>query len=280
MINGLSYGTFATLGLVLACSLPICSQTSPPQDMAIRSQQELAIALLKAESERPTDVANLLKNNAQLLSVALWQAFMDAAAQKYSENLQDRSFLLYDIARQVALELNEKKLLARTYYYLGRSYSGLNQFEKAKAAYLASRKAFAVAGLQRDLIYILSDLGTLSLIQEDYAAARGYSEESVRLADSLSNSTSPSGAWPDEYGRAGSLKTLGELAMREGNIPQAIDSLQSSLTLYHQLNKGNSYYDYYVAEVYAALGRVWTSAGDNLQALAFLNKALRHLENT
>ena len=246
----------------------------PRQNAAIQSQQELTLALLKAQSETPPEVATLLKDNAQLLSEALWQAFMDAAAKKYSENLHDRSFLLYDIARQVALQLNEKKLLARTHYYLGRSYSGLNQLQKAKAAYIESQNAFAAAGLQRDLIYILSDLGTLSLIQEDYAAARGFSEDSVKLAESLSGSTAPAGAWPDEYGRAGSLSTLGELAMRDGNIPQAIDYLQSSLTLYQKLNNGNSYYDYYVADVYASLGRVSTSAGDNVQALDFLNKAL------
>ena len=166
-----------SIGLLLVCSLTICSQTSSTQSIPIRSQQELALALLKAQTERPAEVPILLKDNAQLLSEAFWQEILDAAVRRYSQNEQDRAFLLYAIAEQVAAELKNQKLLAKTYYYLGRSYSGLNQFDKAKAAYLESKKAFAAAGLERDLIYILSDLGTLSFIQEDYTAARSYSEE-------------------------------------------------------------------------------------------------------
>jgi CHAT domain-containing protein len=271
--NKVSVGA-VSVGLVLACSQTICSQTSSAQSITIRSQQELALALLKAQTERPADVPSLLKANAQFLSETFWQEILDAAAQRYSQNQQDRAFLLYAIARQVAAELKSQKLLAKTYYYLGRSYSGLNQFDKAKAAYLESKKAFTAAGLERDLIYILSDLGILCFIQEDYAAARSYSEESVKLADSVKGSVAPQGAWPDEFGVAGALSTLGELAAREGDISQALDYLQRSLTLYQRLSNAESSYDYYLADVHASLGRVYMSAGDNVQALAVLNKAL------
>jgi len=263
-----------SIALVLVCSLRTCSQTSSTQSIPIRSQHELALALLKAQTERPAEVPCLLKDNAQLLSEAFWQEILDAAVRRYSQNEQDRAFLLYAIAEQVAAELKNQKLLAKTYYYLGRSYSGLSQFDKAKAAYLQSKKAFAAAGLERDLIYILSDLGTLSFIQEDYTAARSYSEESVKLADSLKGSGAPQGTWPDEFGLAGALSTLGELAAREGDISQALDDLQRSLTLYQHLNNPKSSYDYYLADVYSSLGRVYTSAGDNVQALAVLSKAL------
>ena len=262
-----------SIGFVLACSLRICSQTST-QSTPIQSQQELALALLKAQTERPADVPSLLKTNAQFLSEGFWQEILDAAARRYSQNQQDRAFLLYGIAQQVAAELKNQKLLAKTYYYLGRSYSGVNQFDKAKVAYLESKKAFAAAGLERDLIYILSDLGTLSFIQEDYAAARRYSEETVKLADGLKSSAAPQGAWPDAFGVAGALSTLGELAAREGDISQALDYLQRSLTLYQHLNNAGASYDYYLADVYASLGRVYMSAGDNVQALAILSKAL------
>ena len=264
-----------SIGFALVCALSTYSQTSSStQSIPIRSQQDLALALLKAQTERPADVQSLLRDNTQFLSEAFWQEILNAATKRYAENQHERAFLLYAIARQVAAELKSQKLLAKTYYYLGRSYSGLNQFDKAKAAYLESKKAFAAAGLERDLIYILSDLGTLSFIQEEYAAARSYSEESVKLADSVKGSVAPHGAWPDEFGVAGALSTLGELAAREGDISQALDYLQRSLTLYQRLNDAESSYGYYLADVHASLGRVYTAAGDNVQALAVLNKAL------
>ena len=262
------------MALVLICSLRICSQTSSTQSIPITSQQELALALLKAQAEQPADVPSLLKANAQFVSEEFWQGILDAAAWQYSQNQQDRAFLLYAIAQQVAGQLNSQKLSAKTYYYLGRSYSGISQFDKAQVAYLESKKAFAAAGLERDQIYILSDLGILSFIQEDYAAARSYSEESVSLAASLKDSDAPAAAWPDEFGLAEALSTLGELAGREGNISQALNDLQRSLTLYQELNNAKSSYDYYLADVYASLGRVYMSAGDNVQALAVLSKAL------
>ena len=268
------YGSFISIGFVLVCSLSVHTQTASPQPTPIRSQQEFALALLKAQTERPTDVPSLLKSNTQLLSEEFWQEILDAAARRYSQGQQDRAFLLYEIAKQVAAELKSQKLLAKTYYYIGRSFSVLNQFKQSKAAYLESEKAFAAAGLERDRIYILSDLGVLSFIQEDYAAARKYSEEAVSLANGLKGSSLPLGAWPDEYGVAGALSTLGELAAREGNISQALDDLERSVTLYQRLNNEKASYDYYLANVYASLGRVYVSAGDNVQALARLSKAL------
>jgi tetratricopeptide (TPR) repeat protein len=45
--------------------------------------------------------------------------------------------------------------------------------------------------------------------------------------------------------------------------------------LYEHLNRSNSVYDYYLADAYAGLGRAYTSAGDNRNALIHLNKALK-----
>lgn len=196
------------------------------------------------------------------------------AARKYYENQSDQCLLLYDAARQVALQLKDSRLLATTHYNLARTYSGWNQHEKAKAAYLESLRVFADAGMEHDLIYVQSDLGTINYILEDYSAAKDWSEKSLKLAESLRTSNAPPGAWPDEYGMASALSTLGELAMREGDFTQAIDDLQRSLALYQQLSHGGSNYDYYLVEVYAALGRVYTTAGDHRLALSFLEKAL------
>src|SRR4029079_8744350 len=70
----------------------------------------------------------------------------------------------------------------------------------------------------------------------------------------------------------GSLRTLGELSLRDGDIDQAISQFQRALKLLDELNRDHDY-DFYVTEAYAGLGRVYTSAGDHVKALASLNSA-------
>jgi len=74
------------------------------------------------------------------------------------------------------------------------------------------------------------------------------------------------------FGIAGSLRTRGELSLRDGDIDEAISEYQRALNLLNELNRDRSY-DFYVSETHAGLGRVYTSAGDHVKALAALNSA-------
>ena len=192
------------IGLILCiwCASFIAQDSQPQND------QELIIKLWKVARENPTGVSPILRANRQLVTADLWDQIESLAAQKYYEN-PDHAFLLYELSRQVSIELNDQKLLGKTFYDIARSYSGLRQYEHAKSAYLKSEKAFVAAGLGRDVIYILSDLGTISLIQEQYEDAQEYSERSITLAENLKGSPVPPAAWPDSFGVAGSLRTVG-----------------------------------------------------------------------
>lgn len=252
--------------LLCTIGLPVQAQ----QSQTIKTETELILALVKT-SETPKEITNLLHTNASLVTENLWETLMVLAAQKFYQNT-NQAFHLYDLAHEVALQLKDQKRVAKTYYNIARSHSGLGNYDKATAAYLESRKGFEAAASERDLIYILSDLGLISLIQERYDDAREYSESSISLAERLKNSTAPAGAWPDAFGIAGSLRTLGELSLRNGDIDQAISQFQRALTFLNQLNRDRGY-DFYVTEAFAGLGRVYTSAGDHVKALASLNSA-------
>lgn len=78
---------------------------------------------------------------------------MAVATNKFYQN-SEQAFRLYDLAREVALQLKDQKRLAKTYYNIARSHSGLGDYDKATAAYLESRKAFEAAASERDVIYI------------------------------------------------------------------------------------------------------------------------------
>src|SRR5438132_3242556 len=161
-----------------------------------------------------------------------------------SEREQARSEVtLNETAVQVAKQLSDSKLLAITYYQLGHTYSDRNLFPQAIASYEKSKDGFERAGLTRDEIYVLADLGALYFIQEDYQKARECSEGSLRIAESA-NSSVPAGAYPDDFGKARALLTLGDLDTDEGNYEQAVEKLQRSLALYQRLNGSSSSYDF------------------------------------
>lgn len=180
---------------------------------------------------------------------------------------------LNEIAVQIATGRNDTKLLGSSFYRLGHSYSDAKQFERAIGAYEKSEAAFHAAGLVRDEVYVLADLGALYFIQEDYARARENSERSLALLNKAAVDA-PAGAFPDEYGKARALLTLGDLDTHEGNYEQAIENLQLSLLQYDRLTAPASLKDLYAADVYGALGRAYPEIGQSNLGLVNLNKAL------
>jgi len=186
---------------------------------------------------------------------------------------QTRSDVTLNDGVKLPSQLKDSKLLATAYYQLGHLYSDRNLFPEAIAAYENSKDGFERAGLIRDEIYVLADLGALYFIQEDYKKARECSEQSLHLAE-RANSSEPAGAYPDDFGKARALLTLGDLDTDEGNYEQAVEKLQNSLALYQRLNGSSSSYDLHIAGVYGALGRAYPEIGDSTTGLFCLNKAL------
>jgi CHAT domain-containing protein/Tfp pilus assembly protein PilF len=186
---------------------------------------------------------------------------------------QTRSDVTLNDGVKLPSQLKDSRLLANAYYQLGHLYSDRNLYPEAIAAYENSKDGFERAGLIRDEIYVLADLGALYFVQEDYKKARECSEQSLHLAESA-NSSEPAGAYPDDFGKARALLTLGDLDTDEGNYEQAVEKLQNSLALFQRLNGSSSSYDLYIAGVYGALGRAYPEIGDSTTGLLCLNKAL------
>jgi CHAT domain-containing protein len=238
----------------------------------IQTKTELVSALCRLNEDQQSREL-LLKSHPELVNSQLWRDLNDLASAAYLIS-PEQSLNIYDVAIQVAGQLNDPKLLATTYYNSGRIFSASNQFSKAIDAYEKSREYCEQAGSQRDLIYILADLGAFHFILENYLKAQDYSERSIKLAEKLKASNAPLGAWPDDFGRARALQTLADIDLRGGDHSQALEKLQTSLALYQQLNGEGATYDFYIAGDLMALGRVHTAAGDNTRALLSLNRAL------
>lgn len=216
----------------------------------------------------------LLTRHRNLLTPGFWKKLMTRAMSVYGNAGGERSLHLYDAAIEIAQILNDRKRLGAAWYGRGLVLSGVGRTQEAIHAYFLAKRFYEDAGAWRDVLYVLSDLGTLHLIAEDYKQARALSEECLKLAESLKTSDAPSGMWPDEYGVASALSTLGALFQREGDYSRAIDHLQRSLAIYQALDKGTMKYGANIADTLAAIGRVYKYGGDPRQALQFLQLAL------
>lgn len=237
-------------------------------------EDELIAALLKSAAEQPASVKTLLRNNRPLVTPALWDKLMKRANMAYYYDSPATAFVIYDVTKDVAVLLNDKKLLALTYYNIARSHSGLLQIDAAISAHLLCRQNFEEAGLQRDIIYVLADLGALHLYAENQPRARLYSEQSIALAEQLKTSAAPPGAWPDEYGLATAHSTLGNVNFNEGHFEQGIAFLEKALALYQGLDQKGAPYSANIADTLANLGRFHSMMGDHQRALLHLNRAL------
>ncbi|HEY6245441.1 MAG TPA: CHAT domain-containing protein, partial [Pyrinomonadaceae bacterium] len=239
----------------------------------IQNEAQLVAALCRASSDKQA-IDTLLRSHAQFVNSQLGSNLNDAAAAAYYGPTPERSIAIYQIAIEIGSRLQDYRLIGMTYYNLGRTYSGFNQFSKAIEAYQHSKEAFEKAGRQRDLIYVLADMGAFYFILEDYQKARNYSEQSIALAGKLKRENQPAGAWPDDFGRARAVQTLGEIALREGSHTYALEKLQEAVALYERLSGTTRTYDYYLASVYEALGRLYPELGDSRRALLYFNQAL------
>ncbi len=262
---------FILCSLLLLSIFPLIA-TGQDRESSIQSEADLVSALCSKETNQPA-IQSLIKSHPQLINSDLWTEVNKQAVAAYYSQSPERSIDIYNIAIQVAAQLHDPKLLAATYYSIGRTYSGLNKFRDAIDSYEKSRSYFEHTGQTAGLANILADLGALYLIQEDYAKARDYSKQSITSTNNVkTNSAKDISA--DSPSRARALLTLGEIDSRDGNHPAALEKLQESLALYQRLSRESSYYDYYVAGAYGAIGRVYPDFGDYAKALSYLSKGL------
>ncbi|HXM36789.1 MAG TPA: CHAT domain-containing tetratricopeptide repeat protein [Pyrinomonadaceae bacterium] len=258
------------IAVILLTTLTALGQTT---DGGIQNEFQLVAALCRYDRDQRSREL-LLSQTPQLVNVRLWRQLINRASAAYYGPSPKESLTIYELAIDIAHKLNSPRLLATTYYNLGRTHSALNQIPSAIEDYEKSRANFEQAGLQRELIYVLADLGAFYFILEDYQKARDYSEQSISLAEKLKTTREPPAAFPDDFGRARAFLTLGEDDSRNGSHEGAIERLEQSLALYQHLNAGSHSYDFYIGGVYGALGRAYPEVGDSARALLCLNKAL------
>jgi CHAT domain-containing protein/lipoprotein NlpI len=255
--------------VLLRCVVVIClSATIAYGQVEINDRDGLVNALFGVCRGDLSCSSKLLETNKALVTTELWRQSIDLADSPLASSLSS-----YQIALQIATRLGNKHLQATTYYKTGRWYFGQGKIDLAIEHFTQSKALFGEAGLQRDLIYVLADLGLMSIYKGDYIEASRYSEESLTVAQRVKSTSTDAGDLPDEYGIGTALSNLGYISRRNGDYDQALDYFQHSLTAYQAINNtGEHTVD--LLDDLAEIGRTYSARGDYLRALNFLSQAM------
>jgi CHAT domain-containing protein len=274
-------GPLSTISLTIIWNMLTCSvmvlllSTSVGRAQLVQStdsEAQLALVLCRNPTEAAANEL-LLNRNRHLVNVTLWKALVDCATSAQRQQAPVKTIELNKLTLQVADRLNRPDLLATTYYYLGRTYSGINDVENSIQAYEASRKLFEQAGNEKDLIYVLADLGALYFASEDYEKARDYSEQSLGIAGQMRSSPSKESSGLIEYGPVRALHTLATIELHQGYHPLALNKLREALASYERLNSRGSSYNIQMADVFIDLAKVYSEMGRYTKAFSHLTKA-------
>jgi len=236
----------------------------------IDSEAQLAARLCQDPKEAATN--ELLDKHAQFVKVTLWNALLNCALSADQQQSPAELVELYKVALRVASRLNKPEFIGTSYYYLGRTYSRISDFENAIKAYEESRKLFE-PGNESNLIHILANLGTLYLTLEDYENAQSYSERALALTNRLDSGNSNGSLGPIEFGRARALQTLGQIELSQGNHENALNKLRQALGLFERVSDTDSSYKLELADVLLAIAKVYREMGKYSDAFSCLNKA-------
>jgi tetratricopeptide (TPR) repeat protein len=176
----------STISTMLKWSLMVlvlfASVANAQSVQTIDSEIQLASVLCRnPQAEARNEL--LLDKHAQLVNVTLWNGLLDCAASAPRQGSGLKSVEIYKLALHIADRLKKPELVASTYYYLGRTYSRMNDFANSIQAYETSKKLFENTGFESNLNYVMADLGAMYFIVEDYKKAQIYSEQSLALTE-------------------------------------------------------------------------------------------------
>jgi CHAT domain-containing protein len=267
--NPIIISTMLKWSLMVLILFPSVASAQPIQ--TIDSETQLASVLCRNREDTSNEL--LLDKHSQLVNVTLWNALLDCANSAQRQGSTTKSIEIYKLALRIADRLNKPEVVATTYYYLGRTYSRMNDFENSIQAYETSRKLFEQAGLESNLSYVLADLGAMYFVMEENAKAQSYAEQSLALTGQLKSKPKQESLGPIEYARARSLHTLGQIDLSNGNHAEALNKLHEALAVLEQLNGSGSLYNIPIAEVLIAIANVHSEIGEYASALSSLSKA-------
>jgi CHAT domain-containing protein len=265
--------------VVILLVLPVVSQSQSTGTHSVAIEAELLSSLLSLKAGDQEAALKLLKEHREIVTPHLGDALLQAITVSTAVRDSTRSLFLCDVAKAAALQLRDRTLLGRVTYREARTHFEQDKITLATQEYLQSKAILEEAGARRDLIYVLSELGTVHIYSADYLKAEQYSRESLALAESFKNSKDIPSLLPDEYGSAFARSNLGQVAQWKGDYETAIEEFNKALVLWKGLPKGVVSYVGNIVDALCNIAHVYQALGDHIRSLDHLTRAREIAKN-
>jgi CHAT domain-containing protein len=259
--------------LLLLLLFPAVSQSQSAGTHSIASEADLLSTLLSLKSGDQQAALGLLTEHRELVTPHLIDSLLQTIRVSFAFHDSARSLFVCDVAKTAALQLQDKTLLGRVIYRRARINFEHDNISIAIQDYLESMATLEIAGARRDLIYVLSELGTVYIYAADYLKAEQHSRESLSLAESVKNGKDVPGLLPDEYGMAFAWSNLGQVAQWKADYETALDDFNKALVLWKGLPNGVVSHAGNVADTLSNIAHVYQALGDHVQSLNYLIRA-------
>ncbi len=153
---------FSCISFLLLTLLPVSAFPQATGTAPISNADNLFSELLSIKTEEHPKALELIKDHKNLITPQLWIRLINESTRLSDGGNTARSLFVLELAKDAAEQLDDRKLLAQTFYRIGISHIARNEFKAALDAYLLSKKYFEEANSPRDVISVLSEMGELA----------------------------------------------------------------------------------------------------------------------
>ena len=238
--------------------LPVLALAQSIHSAPTQSDNDLFSVLTAVHSEEESQA--LLISHRHLITDQLWERLIKEADHAYDTNDSTRSLLIYGIARQSAVELNDRPRLAKSLNRIGFVYLGVGNYKSAKD-YAGQSLTLAEALKDNKLsASALLTIGMVSLWQGDHEEAIGHLQRCLVIFKELN----------ERLSMADALVYLGQAHSATGNYVQAFNDYSQAMDIVKGLNERQR-----LENLLTSIGTLYAEQGDYEKMFDYLDQGLQ-----
>lgn len=251
------------LCIFLALSAVRTSIAQSVNTIQFQDEHSLLAAMVSVQS--PQESRILMTSHKKLLTEKLWAMLKEEIDKNFVSEDYPRALFLAEIGKQIAEELQDKKLLPLILNRI--AYIHLMMADYHKAIEYGMQCLAAMKGLDNNLVLVnvLLTLGISSLKQGDHARALEYLQKALTSAGTIADKTYAADA----------LLNLGHAYTNIGDFFKALNHYNQAVAIINTLKDSGR-----LEDALNELGILYAEQGDYEKAIDYLNQSLKIAKQT
>jgi tetratricopeptide (TPR) repeat protein len=243
-----------------AASTSIAQSANTPQP-----QDERSLLTAMVSVKTPQESRILVSSHKKLLTEKLWAMLKEEIDKNFVSEDYPRALFLAEIGKQIAEELQDKRLLTLVLNRI--AYIHLMMADYQKAIENGMQCLAAMKGLDNNLVLVnvLLTLGISSIKQGDHTGALEYLQKALTSAGTIADKTYAADA----------LLNLGHVYTNIGDYFKALNHYNQSVAIINTLKDSGR-----LEDALNELGILYAEQGDYEKAIDYLNQSLKIAKQT